>query len=75
MSEVREHPDAVADAGGQVKRGRRRLELAGLEVFDAPERATGGPGLELHAGARLDVDDVEDLRDELDRFLDERGRR
>jgi len=56
-------------------RGRHRATIAGcIEVREAPESATEGPGL-LVAGLRLDADDVADLADELERYLEERGRR
>lgn len=54
--------------------GRLRLELPDVVVRELPARALSGSGLELAGGGRLDVDDVERLRDELTVWLAERGR-
>lgn len=58
---------------------RVRLSLEELDVRDAPESAGVGPGLLIGssptAASRVDVDEVIELRDELDKFLEERGRR
>lgn len=61
--------------GSATRFGRvRRVVGEGLEVREAIESALAGPGIVI-GGERLDVDDVAELRDELERFLEERGRR
>jgi hypothetical protein len=57
-------------AGGYTPKGRHRATIAGVRIYEAPERATAGPGVEL-AGERLDRDDVAELIDELGLWLDE----
>lgn len=61
--------------GSATRYGRvRRVVGEGLEVRDALAHDLAGPGLVI-GGERLDTDDVVELQDELERFLEERGRR
>lgn len=53
--------------------GRLRLELPDVAVYETPASPLSGVGLQL-SGGKLDAQDVEDLRDELNRWLEERGR-
>lgn len=62
-------------AVGLARRGRLRTTIAGtLEIREAVESAFEGPGLNV-GGHRLSPDDVAELVDEGERYLQERGRR